>query len=617
MKEEASIDQLFLDKVLETIEDNLANENFGVEELALEIGLSRSQLLRKLIALTGQPPSQLIKEFRLKRAMEMLQNKLATASEISYQVGFGSPSYFNTCFNEYFGYPPGKVKHSGSSGIKKKHSISRKYFIIALAPLVVIALVFVSYSIVSKRNTETGKARILDPSIAVLPFQNFSADTDQEFMCLGLTDEIINQLCKLESFDKVISMTTVLNYRNPDRNIPSIGNELGVNYILEGSYKKIGEELKVSAQLIEASSDRHIWIQDFSRPYVQIMTVQSDIALQIARQLNAYVSDEEQRQIEKIPTTSKEAYELYQMGRFFLDKRTTDGSAKAKDYFEQAIKIDPGYALAYAGLASTYRLMAWTVDSMDRQENRDRAEKLALKALKLDGNLSEAYAVLGIIYKVIDWEMERAEETIQHALVLNPNNAIAHLWYASSLDALGRHEEARMHLNKAVELDPLSYVIRIYVARSYLYQGQFEEGLQELKKVYEIHGDHARIDRFMLYAYYQLGKEDEAFEALKKRMAGNSLFDLETAEQIYQDSGLNAVIQWKVDIEINVVEEHPKYNNIARQLALLGKDEEALYWLEKSYQAHKIGDINTDFWFKNLHDQPRFQAILKGMGVRE
>jgi tetratricopeptide (TPR) repeat protein len=252
---------------------------------------------------------------------------------------------------------------------------------------------------------------------------------------------------------------------------------------------------------------------------------------------------------------------------------------------------------------------------MDRQEGRDKAFDIAKQALELDPNLSEAHTVLGGIYTFLDWDWEKAEDEYQTALVLNPNYSTAHQYYAEHLAIVGRHEEARMHIDKAVELDPLSFVIRVVNARLYYNQGQFEESLQELEKCDEIQENHPWANKLLVY--YQLGREEKAFEAFKENQAVNPRYDLEIADQIYQDSGFRAVLQWMVECDIARPEEEQNYYWIASFLALLGKDEEALDWLEKAYQVHAGNRIKTDYSFRNLHDRPRFQAILKGMGLEK
>ena len=204
MNKEASMDDLFLNKVYEAIDKNLANENFGVEELALEIGISRSQLHRKFKILTGKTTSQTIKELRLKKAMEMLQNNVATSSEISYKVGFGSPSYFNTCFHEYFGYPPGKVKFKNSADKNRKKFLPKKPIIISLAVLLLVAMVYFSYRFAKRTSAKNERSLIVDKSIAVLPFRNLSDEKENQYFADGQMEAVLNHLTRIPEL-RVIS----------------------------------------------------------------------------------------------------------------------------------------------------------------------------------------------------------------------------------------------------------------------------------------------------------------------------------------------------------------------------------------------------------------------------
>jgi len=255
---------------------------------------------------------------------------------------------------------------------------------------------------------------------------------------------------------------------------------------------------------------------------------------------------------------------------------------------------------------------------MNWHEGRDKAEELALKALELDGNLSEAYTVLGTLYDYFDWEWEKAENAFQHALALNPNYSTAHKYYAEHLSIIGQHEKARMHLNRAIKLDPLSFVVRYTSAQFYYHQGHFKETLRELDICDEIQKGHRWIYRYRHFCYWQMGQEDKAYEAYRALLSQNPIFDLEIADQIFDGKGIKAVMEWRVEKEIAVAEEHTGYySDIARDLAMLGRYEEALPWLEKAFQLHQNQYIGFNLHFKALHDQPRFQAILEGMGLGE
>jgi len=451
-------------------------------------------------------------------------------------------------------------------------------------------------------------------SIAVLPFHNLSGDSEQDYICMGLTDEIISQLYKVNSFEEVRSYTSVYNYREPGRNIPKIAEELKVNYILEGSFKRMGSQFKITAQLIDAQKDRHIWLRDYEFPYAEIMGIPGEIALQIAHQLNTYVTDEEQQRIEKISTSSQEAFEVYQTGRFYWNLRTEDGSLKSIDYFKQAIELDPEYGLAYAGLADAYYITA-SYGWMDWQEGIEMAMEQAFNALELDGNLAEAYTVLASIYDYAKWDWDEADINYQRALELSPNYSTLHQYYAEHLGILGRIEEARMHINRALELDPLSFIIHSVSAGIYYNQGHFTEALRELNICDEIEKGHFRNDRYRFLIHWQLGNEDEAYEGLKILMAKNPRYDLDTAQQIYQESGLKAVFQWKIESDIAEADNEINYYRLSVDLALAGRYEDALYWLEKAYEAYQTTTLKRDIAFIQLHDDPAFRSILQRMGL--
>ncbi len=277
-------------------------------------------------------------------------------------------------------------------------------------------------------NIFDGKKRVsidesLEKSIAVLPFHNFSTDPDQEAMCLGLTDEIINHLYKIESFDKVVSLTSVLNYEDPERNVPEIAQELGVNYILEGVYKKIGDQLSVSATLIEPNHDKRIWQHDYVQPYKEIIAIQSDIALQIADHLKAFLSVSEKENIQKIPTTNQEAYELLQKGLYLINTRRFEVNPQVFDIALEAIRLDPSYAdpHAWAGIITLWNGI-YSGDT-DIQHAAMEALPYFEKALELDQNSAFAHHAMGQVNHYARWEYIRAEKEYLRSIDLEPNNS--------------------------------------------------------------------------------------------------------------------------------------------------------------------------------------------------
>ena len=264
---------------------------------------------------------------------------------------------------------------------------------------------------------------------------------------------------------------------------------------------------------------------------------------------------------------------------------------------------------------------------IDRWEGRDKGQEMALRALELDGSLGEAYTVLGQMYDYVDWEWEKAENAFQRALTLNPNYSTAHKYYAEHLYITGQNDKARMHMDKTVELDPLSFVVRYTSAQFSYHQGYFEEALRELDICDELEEDHPWMPRYRFYCYWQLGQEKEAYKALRRWLQLNPGYDLETAEEIYNNSDLKAVLEWIVETHrimsgeaaadsVNVA----GYASISKPsiLALLGRNDEALTYLESAFQSHRGSPwINFNINYIKLHDDPRFQAILRGMGLRD
>lgn len=516
--------------------------------------------------------------------------------------------------------PEGVRKTKPWKGVKvsEKPPTSNIWKIVSYISIVVI-IVLISINVVGNRKKTESLTR-LEKSIAVLPFENLSEEKGNEHFVDGLVEDLLNRISVIEEL-KVISRTSSEKYRERGvKSVPEIAKELGVSFIVEGSVQRYGDKARITVQLIDAVNDDHLWADNYDRDVVDVFKTQSEIAIQIASELNAILTSEQRAYIQEDKTINVKAFELYQLGRFYWSKRTGDGYNTSIEYFEQAIEEDPAYGLAYAGLADTYNLMAlqgW----IDKQEGRDKAEELAFKALALDENLVEAYTVLGSIYDYVDWDWENAERVFKKALELNPNYATAHHYYSQHLHIIGRNEEAWEHIDKAVELDPLSFVIR-YVRGFEMYNNDFlfEEALSEIEKCNELHENHPWIAPAELEIYWQLGDKDKAYETLMKILESNSIYDLETAGNIYKISGLKAVLEWKMNIDQSGGESDFKstYFDIATTYGLIGEDEKAIEYLEKAYISSAIAPtISYRIVFKNLHSNPGYIALLKKMNLKQ
>ncbi|MFL1011527.1 helix-turn-helix domain-containing protein [Flavisericum labens] len=417
MPNELSLNEELIKKVENLIETNLENEQFGVNELAEELGASRSHLHRKLNALTGKSTSQFIREYRLQKAMVMLQDNVATASEIAYRVGFSSPTYFNTRFSEYFGYPPGEVKYRSSKTedadsnipirvtskrtrkkVKRKKLSSQLGILVAVfGGIALLVFLFITFNNPTVQETElvnNKESNVGEKSIAVLPFKNLSNDESNQYFADGMRDDIINHLSKIESV-LVKSRQSSDRYGSTDLSGLEIGEALGVNYIIDGSVQKYDDRIKIIVHLINAKNDTHLWSKDFDREFEDIFYLESEISRSIAKELNLVLSPSEIQEIEKIPTVNLEAYNLYKKGDYFLYQFSDEGFMLAEKYFNESIELDPKFALPYSGLSILSLYRGWPSPS---EEDYLTAKGYALKAIELDDDLAETHRALGLIF---------------------------------------------------------------------------------------------------------------------------------------------------------------------------------------------------------------------------
>jgi TolB-like protein/AraC-like DNA-binding protein/Tfp pilus assembly protein PilF len=419
----------FLKRITDIIEENLSDERFGVSELAREAGMSRSNLLRKVKKLTNLSVSLYIRQVRLKKAMEMLQDPSLNVSEVSYRVGFGSTSYFIKCFREHFGYPPGEVGkhtagHATSSPGKppgilqnlKRTLAIRLNVLIAGAILVIGALIIFT---VYPRESRGQFNPDLEKSIAVLPFINESNDSTNLYLINGLMESILDNLQKIEDL-RVISRTSVEKYRGHPKIAPEIGRELNTNYLVEGSGQKIGDQILLNVKLIEASTDTHLWSKNYKREAGDIFDLQLEIAKSIAAEIQAIITPEEAEQIEKVPTDNLVAYDYFLQGLDHFQDDTREGLEIAIGLFEKAIEEDPGFARAHADIAISYALL-----DMNQREKKysEKIDHFADRALLLDPQLAQSL-IAKAMYHITGKEYEQALPYLEKALEYYPNSSL-------------------------------------------------------------------------------------------------------------------------------------------------------------------------------------------------
>ncbi len=486
MTNKFSMDQVFIKKIEDILLVNLENEQFGVENLADELNLSRSQLHRKLNAINGKSTSQFIREYRLEKAMEMLQDNVATASEIAYRVGFSSPTYFNTSFNQYYGYPPGEVKfrnHSSSENEEGIQSSNNKASIITLQRkrfnqrtflivLLVIPLIatFSYYIFSAAKNTiateikEEVSTNVI--SIAVLPFKNWSGNPDLQYVCNGMTDAVISRLAKIKSITKIVPFTSVIKYNETDKSIIEIAKEQGVNNILQGSFQISGDQLKVTLQLINGLTNSQYWSAEYTGKWNsnEIFKVQAEVAENVAKEMNAEITDSEFNAIEKMPTKNIEAYNLFIQAEYKSDQLNKNAFKEAIPLYERAITLDPNFTEAYISFGEFWMLGGLIWGIVEEQQAWTKAKVLLERAYELDPTNYSITSFLNNGYFYYDWNFVAVENYLKKVNETE-DSFESHLGFTDFYQKMGKFDKHLLsHENqiKKFPLDPWNYILNAW-----------------------------------------------------------------------------------------------------------------------------------------------------------
>jgi len=614
MDNQSSLGDQFLKKIHQNIEDNLGDENFSVKNLAENVGLSRSMLHRKLIKLTGKSASDFIKEIRLKSAHTLLKNDVATASEIAYQVGFRSPSYFNKVFKKRYGVSPGDVRKgaivsSAQPSIYQKVREGASLFvgassILKLSVLMAFIIVVAGSGIFYYRKNKVPTEK----SIAVLPFTNRSTEKENQYFADGIVDGLVNRLSIIDGL-KVISRTSSEMFREKgDRTAPEIAKLLGVKYLLEGAVQRDAKNIRLNVKLIDAEKDNHVWANLYDRELEEIFEIQTDLSEQITRELAIVLSIDGKKKLQRNQTKNLKALEYKHMGRYHLNTRTQDGLRTSVNYFKLAIKEDPDYGLAYAELADSYFIMAYH-GFMDRRIGMDSARYLALKALEIDENLAEAHSILAYVLWDFDWKKEAGEIEFLKGIEINPNHAPSYQYYSEFLSTYGEPKKAREYINKAIILNPYSFVLRIVSSRYYLRDGDYKNALQENKFAQELCKNHLWTMRSAYIINVIKGDELAALDSFKKygEITGN--WTAEEADSAFLVDKTDGLLQFGVKFEKSKIEK-------AKFYALLGEVDLAVDLLDSLLQAGSFHPYyTTSIIFEKLRFHPRYIAILDSIGI--
>ena len=453
-------------------------------------------------------------------------------------------------------------------------------------------------------------------SIAVLPLENLSGDPSQEYFADGITDALITQLAKLHGL-RVISRTSIMQYKSLRKPLPDIARDLSVDAVVEGSVSRSGNRVRVTAQLVDAHADRHLWAEEYDRDLREILSLQSELARDIAEKVRANISSEEQLLMARAGTVEPAAYESYLRGRSFWNQRTPAGLKQSIIHFQHAIELDPRYAEAYSGLADAYTALGYT-SYWAPKDSFPKAREFANKALQIDSSLAEARASLAYVKLYYDWDWKGAEEELQRAIAVNPNYATAHHWYSVLLTARGRHDEALSEIGRAHELDPLSVPINTDIGFELYYARRYEEAISHLRSVLQTSPKFPLAHLWLGRAYEQKGMYPEAITEFEQ--AGTALKDwpviIAAAGHAYgrwgHKSDATAALHRMNEL---TKEEYVTPYGMALIFAGLNDREQAIHWLQKAYEdrSHWLVWLNLDPRFDNVRADPRFADLLRRM----
>lgn len=454
-------------------------------------------------------------------------------------------------------------------------------------------------------------------SIIVLPFENMSSDPDQEYFSDGLTEEIITDLSHIHEL-LVISRSSAMTFRGTKFTIKEIAEKVNVRYVLEGSVRKAGNNLRITAQLIDAINDYHIWAEKYNENLENIFEIQEKVSRSITKALKVKLSPEERKQ-----TASIRAYDLYMLGRYYWNKRTREGLLTSIEYFRSATGSDNNYALAYAGLADAYMVCAdWNY--MQPEIAFKKAREYAEKSLSIDKNIAEAYATLADITEIFDRNYEKAEGYYQTALSLNPNYASAHQWYGLFLTVFGKFDAASEHVNLAVKLDPLSAIKNGACGLMYYFAESYDRAIFQCNRAVELDPEFpVKVVGFYTFlSFFMKGLISEAIDEYQKIIDDNqSLVAYKnSAREVYATSGINGFLDFIINLELEfqaLSSSHLSKRVISILYALRGNKGRALDYIEAS-----VNEFDTDYLylnvepaFKDLRSEPRFIDLVKKLGL--
>ena len=626
-----------VDKLTEEIEVNLNNDQFGVDALAQGVGMSRSSLHRKLQKLLGISTSQFIREYRLKRALEILKTEEITASETAYRVGFSSATYFNTCFHKFYGFTTSEVKSQTSDEIEslirtevpivKNKTKNTLWWALIIIPVVLATYYYFKSTDIEKKESKITESIIAHKSIAVLPFKNFTGKPDLDYISDGMTDAVISRLTKIDAIDKVIPFTSSLSYKNTEKSIQEIAKELGVSTLLQGNLQISGDQIKINLQLIDGNSNEHLWSEEYTKEWKsdEVFELQTEVVEAVARNMKVAISENELAVIQKVPTKSKQAYSYYLQGEFQRQKGNELSYTNAINLYEKAILADSNFVEPYVDMANVWHMGGSVWGFYDEQIAWGNAKNLLEHALKIEPSNLRVEEELNTGRFFYDWNFQQVEQffqkissdavldkpsvisldypiktgrpketlkAIEYYIINDPSNVFYSFFKAEAKFYLGFNDEAKEIL---IQTDPLYDNNWFYLRESsklYFYLGDYTKSKIQLKKIVSQFPDYPPILIWL--------------NAIYSQMDNNSKVSLQylTELQNEYDKGSSGSPAWFIALYYAHVKDYEK----------------TFEWLQKSYDRNEVeltwlreepllAPLRNDLRYKELYDNVGFSSI--------
>jgi serine/threonine protein kinase len=503
--------------------------------------------------------------------------------------------------------------------IARSRRFAPRWMLLSISTIVVIIGMLAGLNVGGLRDYLFGGLRPGQiQSVAVLPLENLSGDPNQEYFSDGMTDAIITNLAKISALT-VISRTSAMRFKDTDKPLQEIARELNVDAVIEGTVLRAEGRVRITAQLIEVSSDKHIWAESYEREMRNILALQNEVAQAIANKVKVVLSPDEKERFTRSQPVNPEAYEAYLKGRYFLNKLTPEAFQKAYEHFNQAIDKDPSWAQAYAGL-SLYYCSLGSFSLRPYEEVFPKAKAAAIKALNMDESLTEAYTALSYISMMYDWDWSATEKSSLRAIEISPNDAEAHSRYSWYLKNMGRFDEAIFEGQRALELDPLSVTISYRLGRIFYDARQYDRSIEQYQKTIEMDPNFTLSYLWLSYPYTQKGMYEEAIATLQKwtEQSKGWYEPLANLGVVYAYSGKRKEAG-KILEELPKLKEQRIFSSYFMALiyAALNQKDQAFEWLERAYEERNLWIVNikVDPIFDSIRSDPRYKALLKKMNL--